>query len=1049
MANEFWNSYRAASTAYGTGGSTAGRTVSPSAYNQTITQMADIRQKYDQETMRSEDKRRVALEKIQAERQKFLNEKALNPVITKTIQDYAASIEEEAAGSGKQTSIRIVIQKIESEIKTKNLGSGEYGQEDAIRIALAHLDAAVQANKAALERRVEDQFSYASVDKAIKESANLPDGDVQKFYLENYRPMSDSDIESAVDAYGQERTAELDRYEKMLVGPGGSSGYGGYAGPGSMEEAYRVGTLTGAFMPTTWRTVSPRLARIQRRTERFNERARVARAARGVPTEEAVVGPEPTTRWGGLGDPWTTILSNVERAEQAEAGLPQEGYPVSPLTQEEIAQNELMAARAASGRNIPGTPTYERPTVGPGADLYRETVEQEEGDRTLYQETVEQEAFERAKREAGDLPPSEFYADERPRVGSGTLDLGAVEEQAAFERAEREAGRLPPSKFYDYGPPTVGPGTFDVKDVEEQAAFERAEREAGRLDQVDDELVPAEYSEFSGNMFDDFIGRANSAASRLEYGLKNNDQESTKLGYRELGDLLSMLNRLPPEVGTSLEAGFGPGFTKWFEDAWDGAPGSGDERIQGTIGQLNDLSRMASNASGNPELRGLGELGPIYYAMTEKIRGLASETETQRAEGNTDIADEFQRKLDQYMKRADGFLSQIGDNELGDDGAALVGFINNYWETGPSQAFNEEIVLYRDALLDALDSPERMSDVQQRSELAALTVAGPPLLDVREETTQQELENAIRMNRELDDLATRRGPDLGPAPTQLPAGRGQLQAPEGMTPEQRARWLQSVEEGGLPANRQMDFGETTIPRVSRSQTDEDAMQQQLSAAATGQPFATTQTASSAADLIRQKSVDVKDFQSNPTQYGFRDTILNTLSKSAKDVMKDRGDIIWDAVLNESQQSGTGTLIDPNLVAAMIAVESRGNQDAISHAGAAGISQFTSATARSSGLRVDEEVDERFDPEKAIPAMVRHLRQLHDETGATGEDLVARYNLSPRGVSKAMGGGELPTETQEYIPQVTHAYQSLTGDSEARPHVFGAVYGLGPTTQESG
>ena len=239
-----------------------------------------------------------------------------------------------------------------------------------------------------------------------------------------------------------------------------------------------------------------------------------------------------------------------------------------------------------------------------------------------------------------------------------------------------------------------------------------------------------------------------------------------------------------------------------------------------------------------------------------------------------------------------------------------------------------------------------------------------------------------------------------------------------------------------------------ISPVGRPQA-EDAMQQQLSAAATGQPFTPTQTASSAADLIRQKSVDVKDFQSNPTQYGFRDTILNTLSKSAKDVMKDRGDIIWDAVLNESQQSGTGTLIDPNLVAAMIAVESRGNPDAISHAGAAGISQFTSATARSSGLRVDEEVDERFDPEKAIPAMVRHLRQLHDETGATGEDLVARYNLSPRGVSKAMGGGERPTEPQDYIPQGTHAYQSLTGDSEARPHVLGAVYGSGPTTQESG
>jgi len=108
----------------------------------------------------------------------------------------------------------------------------------------------------------------------------------------------------------------------------------------------------------------------------------------------------------------------------------------------------------------------------------------------------------------------------------------------------------------------------------------------------------------------------------------------------------------------------------------------------------------------------------------------------------------------------------------------------------------------------------------------------------------------------------------------------------------------------------------------------------------------------------------------------------------------------------------------------------------SSAGAAGLWQFTPATARALGLRVDSVVDERHNLQKASRAGCRYLRQLILDFG-TGSSVMlalAAYNSGPTKVKQAVlrtvrdpikqrnfwylyRVRALPEETREYVPKV--------------------------------
>ena len=132
------------------------------------------------------------------------------------------------------------------------------------------------------------------------------------------------------------------------------------------------------------------------------------------------------------------------------------------------------------------------------------------------------------------------------------------------------------------------------------------------------------------------------------------------------------------------------------------------------------------------------------------------------------------------------------------------------------------------------------------------------------------------------------------------------------------------------------------------------------------------------------------------------------------------------ILDVFRQKG---LPDDLVFTAMI--ESGFNPGAVSRAGAKGLWQFMAPTARRYGLRIDEWMDERLDPEKSTMAAARHLIDLYAVFGSW--NLVqAAYNAGEMRVLqaiRAMGtsdfwtlrsGPVLADETKNYIPAIQAA-----------------------------
>ena len=111
------------------------------------------------------------------------------------------------------------------------------------------------------------------------------------------------------------------------------------------------------------------------------------------------------------------------------------------------------------------------------------------------------------------------------------------------------------------------------------------------------------------------------------------------------------------------------------------------------------------------------------------------------------------------------------------------------------------------------------------------------------------------------------------------------------------------------------------------------------------------------------------------------------------------------------------------------VESGWKSEAVSPVGAGGVWQFMPATARDFEMRVDAEVDERLDFEKATHASARYLRRLARRYDGNWELAIAAYNCGEGNIDKACekAGVEdfwalcradlLPEETKNYVPKV--------------------------------
>ncbi len=107
-------------------------------------------------------------------------------------------------------------------------------------------------------------------------------------------------------------------------------------------------------------------------------------------------------------------------------------------------------------------------------------------------------------------------------------------------------------------------------------------------------------------------------------------------------------------------------------------------------------------------------------------------------------------------------------------------------------------------------------------------------------------------------------------------------------------------------------------------------------------------------------------------------------------------------------------VDPNLVKAIIKVESNFNPRAVSNKGAMGLMQLMPGTARQLN------VSNPFDVQQNVDAGVRHFRQLLEDFKGDVKLSLAAYNAGEKAVT-THGGVPPYQETRNYVRQITNLY----------------------------
>ncbi len=111
----------------------------------------------------------------------------------------------------------------------------------------------------------------------------------------------------------------------------------------------------------------------------------------------------------------------------------------------------------------------------------------------------------------------------------------------------------------------------------------------------------------------------------------------------------------------------------------------------------------------------------------------------------------------------------------------------------------------------------------------------------------------------------------------------------------------------------------------------------------------------------------------------------------------------------------------------LAIVESGLDNLISSAKATGFWQFLEETGRIYGLRIDKEVDERYDPEKSAVAAIRYLKSARAKFGSWST-AAGSYNMGIYGMETRVASQKtknyfdllLPDETMRYVPRIAAA-----------------------------
>jgi soluble lytic murein transglycosylase-like protein len=169
---------------------------------------------------------------------------------------------------------------------------------------------------------------------------------------------------------------------------------------------------------------------------------------------------------------------------------------------------------------------------------------------------------------------------------------------------------------------------------------------------------------------------------------------------------------------------------------------------------------------------------------------------------------------------------------------------------------------------------------------------------------------------------------------------------------------------------------------------------------------------------------VRHFTDRPDNNRYRLLILSPQARTASGERYDERLLAragqYDAIIETAASSAS---VEPNLLRAVIVVESGFNSHAVSKRGAVGLMQLMPSTASRFG------VSNLYDPRENVHAGARYLKFLMDRFGQDMRLALAAYNAGEEAVDR--NGGIPPfTETMAYVPRVLKIYRMLRDQPHA-------------------
>ena len=178
------------------------------------------------------------------------------------------------------------------------------------------------------------------------------------------------------------------------------------------------------------------------------------------------------------------------------------------------------------------------------------------------------------------------------------------------------------------------------------------------------------------------------------------------------------------------------------------------------------------------------------------------------------------------------------------------------------------------------------------------------------------------------------------------------------------------------------------------------------------PKETKLAPSSTAPAMQDRTIAVVREQPKSAQLGLRAKAVSPASKTQVAALQIPQSAAWISDIVE--QAAVRHAVDPNLVRAIVQVESNFNPHAVSRKGAIGLMQLMPRTAKSLN------VSNPYDPAQNVDAGVRHFKELLDSYGGNLELSLAAYNAGVTAVHRS-GGVPHYAETRNYVKKITGIY----------------------------